>query len=163
MNLLATQVYVQQASLWLFFYQMKKHKIKIIIEEIEKGNYHLFVEMKIGESKARLLLDTGASKTVFDKERVLQFVKKKNIKKNDSKSVGLGSKEVKTKVVELKKMKIGDMKIKEMEVAVLDLENVNQSYLLIKLPKIDGVLGSDLLMKYKAIINYEKRILGLNG
>ncbi|MEI6507650.1 MAG: aspartyl protease family protein [Bacteroidota bacterium] len=142
---------------------MKKYKINIIIEELEKENYHLFVELKIGENKARLLLDTGASKTVFDKERVLAFVSKKKIKKHDSKSVGLGATEVKTKVVKLKKLKIGGMKIEKMEVAVLDIGHVNQTYKQINLPEIDGVLGSDFLMKYLAKIDYEKSVLGMKG
>ena len=66
-----------------------KYKIKMEVCELEKKNYHLFIALKIGNKTARLLVDTGASKTVFDSERVLQFVKEKKIKTNDSKSVGL--------------------------------------------------------------------------
>jgi len=142
---------------------MKKYKINIIIEEIEKSNFHLFIELKIEKKKVRLLLDTGASKTVFDKKKVLRFVKEKNIKKNESKSVGLGVSEVETKIVKLKNLKIGKLKINKMEVAVLDLNHVNQTYAQIKLHEIDGVLGSDFLMKYKAVINYEKGTLSLNN
>ncbi len=138
-----------------------KYKVKIIIEEIEKKNYHLFIELKIGEKKSRLLVDTGASKTVLDKESVLKYVKKNTIKKIDTKSVGLGNIEVETRIVELKSLRFGRMKIRKLEVAVLDLSHVNQSYTMIQLPEIDGVLGSDFLMKYKAIINYEKKLLVL--
>jgi len=140
---------------------MPSHKINITIQEIEKKNYHLFVQLKIEEKVARLLLDTGASKTVFDSKRVLKFVKKKNMKANKSKSVGLGTSEVETKIVEISNLKFGTMKVKNMEIAVLDLSHVNHSYQEIKLPKIDGVLGSDFLMKYKAVINYPKALLKL--
>lgn len=133
----------------------------MIIEEIEKKNYHLFVTIKIGEKVARLLIDTGASKTVFDKNCVLKFVNKKNLQTNKSKSVGLGTSDVETKIVEIKKLKFGTMKVSKMEIAVLDLSHVNHSYKEIKLPKIDGVLGSDFLMEYKAVINFAKAVLKL--
>ncbi len=112
---------------------------------------------------SRLLIDTGASKTVFDKKLVLKFVKQDKLRVNKSKSVGLGTSDVETKIVELSKLQFGTMKVKEIEIAVLDLSHVNHSYKQIKLPKIDGVLGSDFLMKYKAVINFPKATLELKG
>jgi hypothetical protein len=50
-----------------------------------------------------------------------------------------------------------------MEVAVLSISHVNTTYQLLNIPKIDGVLGSDFLMKYKAVIDYDKGILRLIG
>lgn len=142
---------------------MPKNKINIIAEEIEKKNYHLFIEIKIGKRTSRLLVDTGASKTVFDSHQVLKFVKKKKLKTHATKSVGLGVSEVETKVVKLKELKFGRLKVSKMEVAVLDLSHVNQSYSQLELPNIDGVLGSDFLMKYKAVINYKKSTILLES
>jgi len=140
---------------------MPSHKTKIIIQEIEKKNYHLFIHIKIGKQTSRLMIDTGASKTVFDSTCVLKFVKKKDLQPNKSKSVGLGTSDVETKIVEINNLKLGTMKVKKLEIAVLDLSHVNHSYEEIKLPKIDGVLGSDFLMKYNAVINYPKALLKL--
>jgi len=133
-----------------------KYKIKIEICELEKKNYHLFVIIKIGDQTSRLFVDTGASKTVFDSERVLQFVHEKKIKKNDSKSVGLGVAEMETKVVKLKNVTIGKLSLNKLDVAILPIGHVNQTYKQINLPPIDGVLGSDFFMKFKAVINYRK-------
>jgi predicted aspartyl protease len=140
-----------------------KHKIKLDIIEIERHNFHVFIELNIAEKNCRLLLDTGASKTVFDTEKVLRFVKEVKIKANESKSVGLGVIEMETKVVNLKKIQLGKLCIKKMEVAVLSISHVNTTYQLLNIPKIDGVLGSDFLMKYKAVIDYDKGILRLIG
>lgn len=139
-----------------------KYKIKVEICELEKNNYHLFVTLKIGNQNARLLVDTGASKTVFDSERVLQFVQEKKIKTNDSKSVGLGVADMETKVVKLKEITLGKMHLNKLEVAVLPIGHVNQTYQQINLPPIDGVLGSDFLMKHKAVINYPDAMIKLN-
>jgi hypothetical protein len=73
--------------------------------------------------------------------------------------VGLGVSEMETKVAKLKDLKIGKAEFKELEVAVLDIAHVNETYRLIEIPEIDGVLGSDFLMKYDAVINYNKAIL----
>lgn len=139
-----------------------KYKIKMEICELEKKNFHLFVSLKIGNKSARLLVDTGASKTVFDSERVLQFVKEKKIKTNDSKSVGLGVADMETKVVKLKDVTLGKMFLDKLEVAVLPIGHVNQTYQQINLPPIDGVLGSDFLMKHNAVINYPDALIKLN-
>jgi predicted aspartyl protease len=140
-----------------------KYKIALDIIELEKRNYHVFVELKIGEKMCRLLLDTGASKTVFDAERVLLFVKEVKIKANESKSVGLGVSEMETRVVDLKKLQFGKLFIKKMEVAILPIDHVNTTYQALNIPEIDGVLGSDFLMKYEAVINYGKGILRVKG
>jgi hypothetical protein len=54
------------------------------------------------------------------------------------------------------------MHLNKLEVAVLPIGHVNQTYQQINLPPIDGVLGSDFLTKYKAIINYPEAMIKLN-
>ncbi len=136
-----------------------KHKIKLEVCELEKKNYHLFVTLKIGDAKARLLIDTGASKTVFDSERVLQFVSAKKIKSHESKSVGLGVTEMETHVVKLKNISFGKFLVDKFDVAILPIGHVNEIYQMLDLQPIDGVLGSDFFMKYNACICYADAVL----
>jgi len=56
---------------------------------------------------------------------------------------------------------IGGLLIDEFEVAVLDLSTINIAYRQLGHPEVLGVLGGDILMKYKAVINYRKKILKL--
>jgi hypothetical protein len=63
--------------------------------------------------------------------------------------------------VTLKKLKIGDIVIPDYKTFILDLSHVNNSYAQIGIKHIDGVIGSDLLVEYKAIIDYEKKHLKL--
>lgn len=141
---------------------MNAYKINLEIIELESKNFHVFTDLKVNDIQCRLLLDTGASKTVFDTERVLRFIDASKVKANESKSVGLGVTEMETKVAKIPKWQMGKLNIKEFKVAILPLAHVNQTYRLLKLPPIDGVLGSDFLMKYNAIINYPKSILKLS-
>jgi hypothetical protein len=141
---------------------MSAYKINLEIIELESKNFHVFIDLKVNDIQCRLLLDTGASKTVFDTERVLRFIDASKVKANESKSVGLGVTEMETKVAKIPKWQMGKLNIKQFKVAILPLAHVNQTYRLLELPPIDGVLGSDFLMKYNAIINYPKSILKLS-
>ncbi len=138
-----------------------KETIPIEFAEIEPDNFHLFVQVKIGRKNSRLLLDTGASKTVLDQTRVLQFTQSHHLRNHDVASVGLGSSSVETQITLLSSMRFGSIKIKPVEVAVLDLCHVNQTYEMHNMKPIDGVLGSDLLYQLKAVIDYGKRNLQL--
>jgi hypothetical protein len=130
--------------------------------EIEPGNFHLFLTVKIGVKKARLLLDTGASRTAFDLHRFENFAHRNKQDHQEINSVGLGSNEVKTHLAQINTLKLGEIKHKGLLAAVLDLAHVNQAYELLQLPPIDGVMGSDILMQYLATINLKKMELSLH-
>ncbi len=129
-----------------------KYTLPLDIVQLEPGNFHLFVDVSIGGISCRLLLDTGASKTVLDAERVLRFVKAAKIKSHESKSIGLGVTDMETRVVTLKNIEMKKFTRKKMEVAILPLRHVNSTYAILNVPVIDGVLGSDFLVKYNAVI-----------
>jgi predicted aspartyl protease len=140
-------------------------KVKSIIPldvlEIESDNFHLFVEVKIGRRNARLLLDTGASKTAFDSNKIKKFIGKNEPENLGINSVGLGSNQVTTHLTQLTSLKMGEIILKKVNVAVLDLAHVNEAYQILGFPEIDGVLGSDVLVKLKAIINLESMVMKL--
>lgn len=137
------------------------HTIPLEIVELEEGNFHVFVELSIKGEKARLLIDTGASKTVFDAERVLRFAAATDIEDGISKSVGLGADQMDTRLVKLKRIQFRKLKLKKLEVAVLPMQHVNNTYSMLGLPMIDGVLGSDFLVKHDAVIHFRKAKLTL--
>ncbi|HKR06277.1 MAG TPA: retropepsin-like aspartic protease [Bacteroidia bacterium] len=146
---------------------MKKKK-KIIIPlkilKIENDGLHLLMKVTINNKIAKLIVDTGASRTVLDKNRIHRFVKESNFEKHEALSTGLGTSGMESHIVELKKLKIGNWKFENITWVMLDMSHVNNSYSQIGLKEIDGVLGGDILMKYNAVIDYEKKqmILKLN-
>ena len=56
---------------------------------------------------------------------------------------------------------LGDFEIKDEKMILLDLSHVNESYAMMKLKPVDGVIGGDVLKKYKGVIDYGKRTLTL--
>lgn len=139
---------------------MKKNKAVIMplhILKIENDGVHLLLKVKINNKSARLILDTGASRTVLDKNKIGRFVKSTVFEKHDGVSTGLGTNSMESHIVEIKKMEIGMLKLNELTFVLLDLSHVNQSYVEIGLKEIDGVLGGDILMQHSAVINYQKK------
>lgn len=140
-----------------------KTEILIKFLDIENDGLHLSIKAQINNKRAHMLIDTGASKTVFDKNRIHLFVKESKFDLNDQLSTGLGTSSMKSHVVILKKIKFGKVTISNYKTVLLDLTHVNQSYKKLGLKPIDGVLGSDILNDYKAVINYQKKTLTLSS
>ena len=136
--------------------------IKVIL--IEDDGFHLMMEIIINEQKALMIIDTGASRTVFDSNRIKKFISDKNseFEKNEKLSTGLGTNSLESEAIELDKIQMGELRIDKYKAVVLDMSHINQTYSAIKLPEIDGVIGGDLLKKYNAEISYQSELLKLN-
>lgn len=145
---------------------MRKEISNIPLElmNIEGDGYHLMIEAEVNGIAVRLLVDTGASKTVFDKTRLQSLMKEgaeEEYEDLEQLSTGLGTNSMQGQVAELDTLKIGDVNIEGYSVVVLDMDHVNQSYEMLGDRGIDGVLGSDLLKEYDAVIYFKKKVLKL--
>ncbi len=123
---------------------------------IEEDGYHLTVNVNINGKDALVLIDTGASRSVFDISRIKNFTIEQSFEQHDKLSTGLGTNSMVTHTTNLTNFKIGDLLLKSFEAVLLDLTHVNESYSKLGLDQIDGVFGSDLLHRYKAIVDYGK-------
>ena len=123
----------------------------------EQG-FHLFIKAKINNEKCWLLLDTGPSNSVFDQTEFASHNLKKS-KNTKFTAVGVGTDNLDHSIVTLKKLEFGDFVIKKYKTVLLDLTIPNQHYAQLKLPKIHGIIGSDILVEYKAEINFEKKVM----
>ncbi len=127
---------------------------------IEEDGCHIFTKGKINGKKVRLLIDTGASRTVFDKNRIIElFGSEVEFIKMEKLSTGLGTNTMESETVNLKELKLGRIKLKPYTAVVLDMVHVNQSYQMLHLPKIDGVIGGDILAALQAVIDYKNKEL----
>jgi len=105
------------------------------------------------------LVDTGASRTVFDEERIKVFLSKENhsFEKIDKLSTGLGTNTMESHTVILEEFSLGETIFKDYEAVVLNMEHVNQSYRMLGHLPIDGVLGGDLLHELRAVVDYRRK------
>ena len=136
-------------------------KIPLALLSIEDDGYHLIVQAMVNGQPANLLLDTGASKTVFDEVRLTNFMDKKHFVHHDKLSTGLGTNSMESKLAIIDQFEFDGLIISNFETAVLDLTHVNESYEKLNIPAIDGVVGGDLLEQLNALIDYGNKILVL--
>jgi hypothetical protein len=136
-------------------------KIPIRVVELEHESYHLFIECRLNGKPVNMLVDTGASKTVFDVNRIRKYIgaRKKSFEIFEKQTTGLGTNTMESHFTVAKSFCIDKLEMKDFKIILLDMAHVNQSYALLKQTAIDGVLGSDLLMTHNAVIDYGKKIL----
>jgi|ERR1051326_1349169 predicted aspartyl protease len=133
-----------------------KVSIPLKLIKLDDG-YHIFISAKINGKKAVLIVDTGASRSAFDKERIKKFADKNKFEKHEKLASGIGTNSMKSHVTVLDSFSIGKIEEKNYFAILLDFSHVVSAYKQMGIKPIDGVLGSDILRKYKAVIDYGTR------
>ena len=140
---------------------MNDTKVPLELINLHDNGFHLLVEVVVFGQSFHAVLDTGASKTVFDKATIEKHMKEGELLISDRLSTGLGTNTMESHTIIIPVLKIGKFKLKNFEAAVLDLSAIKQAYSSLNLPPVIGVLGGDILYRFKAIINYKKLHLKL--
>jgi len=140
---------------------MGETKVPLELINLHDDGFHLLVEVVVFGQSFNVVLDTGASKTVFDKAEIEKHMKDAELTISDRLSTGLGTNNMESHTIILPVLSIGKFKIKNFEAAVLDLSMISHAYSTLNLPAVIGVLGGDILKRYQAIINYKKLHLKL--
>ena len=137
------------------------YKIPIEIIELESENYHILITSVFGDgTKGLWVIDTGASKSVFDKNQD-KYIEKIEGSTEDLHSAGIGEEPMKGEIALLKPFSLSKLKVESMKVALLDLTHVNKLYASTAGVEICGLIGSDFLVRHNAIINYRKKSMVL--
>ena len=136
-------------------------EVPINIISIEGDGFHLIAEGLINGKSARFVVDTGASRTVFDKERILAYIDNPEFNEKEGLSAGIGGTDISSFIFKLEELSFGELSIKDYQAVAMDLSNVNNSYAMLNIPPVDGVLGGDLLYKHKAVISYKLKKIRL--
>ena len=142
---------------------MKTIAVPLELINLQNDGFHLLVEVVVFGLPFNVVLDTGASKTVFDKTTAEKYIASADLLFSDRLSTGLGTTSMESFTLQLPELRIGKLKIKNFEAAVLDLSSICYAYENLQLPPVIGVLGGDILQQYKAVINYHKLVLKLSS
>jgi len=134
-------------------------KIPLALLNLQDDGFHLLVEVVVFDKTFKAVLDTGASKTVFDKTTIEKHIGSDELKTSDRVSTGLGTTNMESFTWLLPDFQIGDFHLKNLEVAVLDLSTINFAYENLSVDPVIGVIGGDILTQYDGIIDYGKKTL----
>ncbi|MBD3748077.1 MAG: aspartyl protease family protein [Sphingobacteriales bacterium] len=139
-----------------------KYKIPLEIVDLQGDGFHLLVEVVVFGQTFKAVLDTGASKSAFDMEIISSLAPENQIiHVPNHHAIGLGTTTMERYFVVCPELKIGDLVIKDYEVPVFDLSAIKFAYDKLDLPPVIGVIGGDILMDYKALIDYAALKLNL--
>ena len=136
-------------------------EISLQLLDIEGEGFHIMVKGMIHGKEANFLIDTGASRSVFDPTTIATFIDDLVFEKKEGMTAGVGSSDLESSTFVIDRWSIGELEITDYEAVALDLENIHEMYGKLGLPHIDGILGGDVLKRYKAVINYKSKKIRL--
>ena len=143
---------------------MMRRYIEVTLQllDIEGEGFHIMVQGMIHGKEARFLIDTGASRSVFDPKTISTFIDDLVFEKKEGMTAGVGSTNLESATFKIDAFSIGGLEINDYEAVALDLENIHEMYGKLHLPRIDGIIGGDLLRRYRAVINYRCKKMRLS-
>lgn len=131
--------------------------------DIEGDGFHIMVEGQINGKEANFLIDTGASRSVFDLATMNKFIDHPKFEKKKGITAGVGSSDLESSTFDIDSIALGSFEIQHYQAVALDLENIHETYEKIHLPKIHGIIGGDILATHKAVINYRLKKVKIKG
>jgi predicted aspartyl protease len=137
---------------------LKKEKYKKINFKVSKTQ-HLLVKAAINGISGNFILDTGASNSCVGFESIDHF----NLKagKSKTKASGAGATGMFTQLAKNNALQIGRWKTDDFHLVIFDLSHVNEALQQYKAKPVHGIIGADILLEGKAIIDYYNHCLYL--
>lgn len=126
--------------------------IPIEIVELEDHSYHILVSVAINGIAGDMIIDTGASVTVADRQLFPNPPEPDEEIKIQSGSITGEINDV--QVMHTESFQLGPVQLKKICIALIDLEYVNKMYKKHLNRKIIGLLGSDFCIRQGVIIDY---------
>ena len=137
---------------------LKKENYKKIKFKITKTQ-HLLIKAKINGVLGNFILDTGASNSCVGFESIEFFLLDAEASK--TKASGAGATGMFTQTASNNKLQLGRWKNLEFDIVIFDLSHVNEALIQYKSKPVHGIIGADVLLKGKAIVDYYNHYLYL--
>lgn len=127
-----------------------------LIERVINEGSHLVAPIYINGNIGMMVIDTGASATMFDEKRILNYIEGETVKTVGLTGSGIGGVDtVKVAEVYIDKLQLGDLRLYGLKSNAMKLDPINRAYKKLGYTQVEGIIGSDLLRKYKAVIDYD--------
>lgn len=139
---------------------MKSISIPLKLINLQDDGFHLLVGIVVFNETHFAVLDTGASRSVFDKTLIEKHLSE-TLQVSEEINAATLFTTTTTIQATIPEIKIGALKIKSYETVAFDLKSVTETYQQFGHPPIIGIIGGDILMQYKAVIHYSKLLLRL--
>jgi Aspartyl protease len=139
-------------------YILKKEKYKKIKFKVSKTQ-HLLIKAKINGVKGNFILDTGASNSCIGFESIELF--QLQASDSETQASGAGATGMLTQIATGNTLQMNRWKCKKFDLVIFDLSHVNAALIAYNAQPVHGIIGADILMKGKGIIDYYNHCLYL--
>jgi predicted aspartyl protease len=138
--------------------KLKKADYKKVKFKITKTQ-HLLIKAKINGVKGNFILDTGASNSCVGFESIEYFTLE--AKNSKTKASGAGATGMTTQISTKNHLQLNKWKHNSFDLVIFDLSHINEALSQYKVKPVHGIIGADVLMKGKGIIDYFNHCLYL--
>ena len=136
---------------------MRSLTVPLIILNLQDDGFHLLVEIVVFGQRGYAVLDTGASRSVFDKTLLEKhLVHLESHEEAQAATIFSTSSTLQGCIPEIR---IGQLHLKDYPVVGLDLQGISDTYQQLGHPPVIAIIGGDILMRFRAKIDYHKAIV----
>jgi len=136
---------------------MRTITVPLTLINLQDNGFHLLVEIVVFGEKLFAVLDTGASRSVFDKGLMEKHIQELTISDETQAATIFSTATTLQGFIPI--LKIGSLMLKQYHAIALDLQSVTDTYLLLGHPPISAIIGGDILTEFNAKIDYQKKIV----
>ncbi|RYY31977.1 MAG: acid protease [Sphingobacteriaceae bacterium] len=126
-------------------------KIKFTISKTQ----HLLIKARINGVDGKFILDTGASNSCVDFKGIEHF--DLLALDSDTKAAGAGGVGMLTQTSVNNELKLGRWATQKFGLVIFDMSHVNEALRQYKARPVHGIIGADILLEGKAIIDYHNQ------
>jgi predicted aspartyl protease len=116
---------------------------------------HLIISCKINGVEGNFIIDSGASNSCVDTNLTSKFKLKTSLSQENASSAT--STISKMYISKNNRLQIEGLLHEDFNVFLFDMSHINKTFINNAIEEIDGIIGGDILKKFKAKIDYDKK------
>ncbi|MBO4580836.1 MAG: clan AA aspartic protease [Bacteroidales bacterium] len=126
-----------------------------------RQNIQPIISVSIARKEYRMIVDTGASHSCLSPQILGNRYQQSAINVGDKVLSASENVNTPTLMCKLPGIRIGDIYLRQYSFLILDISHINEMLKELQLPPVAGLIGSDILQKYHALIDYGRQRLTL--
>ena len=116
---------------------------------------HLIISCKINGVEGSFIIDSGASNSCVDTNLTSKYKLKTSLSQENASSAT--STISKMYISKKNRLQIEGLLHEDFNVFLFDMSHINKTFINNAIEEIDGIIGGDILKKFKAKIDYDKK------
>ena len=126
--------------------------------DITKTN-HLIISCKINGVQGYFIIDSGASNSCIDINLSFKFKLKSSLTQENASSA---TNNIDNMYISKNNfLEIGKLTHEVFDIFLFDMSHINKTFNSQNIEKVDGIIGGDILKEFKAVIDYDKKIISM--